>query len=120
MGRRNAKINVSQMIGAKGLEQASSGLAKIFRDLLENAPAHEIPVIAWPVVCGDKVASRTRALGFEKNILWIEVPDQPWKAQLMELAHQYVAALNTLGGDRVERVEFLLPGEKPPESANSK
>ncbi len=104
------------------LEQASSGLAKIFRDLLENAPKHEIPLIAWPVVCGDKVASRTRALGFEQSILWIEVPDQPWKVQLMELAHQYVAALNTLGGDRVDRVEFLLPGEKPPaqQSTNSK
>jgi hypothetical protein len=89
-------------------------LAKIFRDLLEHAPPREVPVIAWPVVCGEKVASRTRAINFLEGILWIEVPDQPWKLQLMELAPQYVAALNTLGGERVRRVEFLLPGEKPP------
>lgn len=95
------------------MEPVTTGLAKIFHELLENAPPHDVPVIAWPVVCGDKVASRTRALGFEQNILWVEVPDQPWKLQLMELAPQYVAALNTLGGAHVERVEFLLPGEKP-------
>ena len=95
------------------MEQASTGLAKIFRDLLEHAPPHEIPLIAWPVVCGEKVASRTRAVLFVNHVLWVEVPDQPWKLQLMELAHQYVAALNTLGGERVTRVEFLMPGEKP-------
>jgi hypothetical protein len=95
------------------VEPASTGLAKIFRDLLEHAPAHEIPVIAWPMVCGEKVASRTRALAFSEGILWIEVPDKAWKLQLMELAPQYVAAVNTLGSERVRRVEFLIPGEKP-------
>lgn len=70
-------------------------------------------MIAWPMVCGEKVASRTRAVAFSGGILWIEVPDNPWKLQLMELAPQYVAALNTLGGDRVQRVEFLISGEKP-------
>lgn len=95
------------------MEQASSGLAKIFRDLLEHAPPNEIPVIAWPVVCGEQVASRTRAISFTEGVLWVQVPDKEWKAQLMDLAHQYVAALNTLKGGRVHRVEFLLPGEKP-------
>lgn len=96
------------------MEPASTGLAKIFRDLLEHAPPHEVPVIAWPVVCGERVASRTRAIAFSEGILWIEVPDKPWKLQLMELAPQYVAALNTLSGERVHRVEFLMPGDKPP------
>ncbi len=71
-------------------------------------------MIAWPVVCGEKVAGRTRAVAFSEGILWIEVPDKPWKLQLVELSPQYVAALNTLGGDRVQRVEFLIPGQKPP------
>ncbi len=96
------------------MEQASTGLARIFRDLLEHAPPHEVPLIAWPLVCGEKVASRTRAVLFVNSVVWIEVPDRAWKLQLMELAPQYVAALNTLGGDSVSRVEFLMPGEKPP------
>jgi hypothetical protein len=96
------------------VEPASTGLAKIFRDLLEHAPQHEIPIIAWPVVCGEKVAGRTRAIAFHESVLWIEVPDNPWKLQLRELAPQYVAALNTLGGERVQRVEFLILGEKLP------
>lgn len=100
------------------MEPASTGLAKIFRDLLEHAPVHEIPVIAWPMVCGERVASRTRAMSFDQGILWVEVPDKPWKLQLMELAPQYVAALNTLGGERVTRVEFLMPGEKPSGAPN--
>lgn len=95
------------------MERASTGLAKIFRDLLEHAPSHEVPIIAWPFVCGDKVASRTRVILFSQGVLWVEVPDRPWKLQLMELAPQYVAAFNTLPSDRVLRVEFLLPGEKP-------
>lgn len=96
------------------MEQVGSVLAKIFRDLLEHAPAHEVPIIAWPVVCGEQVANRTRAVVFAEGVLWVQVPDKDWKAQLMELAPQYVAALNTLKGDRVRRMEFLLPGEKIP------
>jgi hypothetical protein len=93
------------------VEPASTGLAKIFRELLEHAPAHEIPVIAWPMVCGEQVANRTRALAFSQGVLLVQVPDKDWKTQLMDLASQYVAALNTLKGERVRRIEFLLPGE---------
>ncbi len=95
------------------MEPVSTALAKIFRELLDNAPPAEVPIVAWPVVCGDIVASRTRAVSFSNGVLWVQVPDQDWKAQLLELEPQYVAALNTLKGDRVTRIEFLKPGDKP-------
>jgi Dna[CI] antecedent, DciA len=83
-------------------------------DLLERAPAKDIPVLAWPIVCGEKVANRTRALNFSGGILYVQVPDKDWKTQLMDLARQYVAALNTFKCEPVQRIEFLLPGDNIP------
>lgn len=97
------------------MERVGTGLAKMARDLLRGAPADEVPLLAWPLVCGAAVAARTRALGCERGVLRVEVPDAAWRAQLADLAPQYVASFTQLvGSKRVERIEFILSAAKGP------
>ena len=93
------------------MERARAGLEKIMNDALRRAPAGEAPVLAWPVVCGAAIAAKTRAVGFEEGRLQVEVPDAAWRNELLHFIPQYLSALNTMTGVRVERIEFLLPGE---------
>jgi Dna[CI] antecedent, DciA len=92
------------------MESVGYGLHKLFRDLLARVPADEAPLVAWPAVCGSAVAARTRALEFSDGVLRVEVPDPAWRAQLIELAPRYVAALSDMPGKRVSRIEFMLAG----------
>jgi hypothetical protein len=91
------------------VEQARSGLQKIVLDVLRGAAPEERALLAWPVVCGSSVAAKTRALGLEKGVLRIEVPDRIWRTQLLDLIPHYTAALRGIAG--VERIEFVLPGQ---------
>ena len=93
------------------MQKAGATLPKVIADALRRVPAGEAPVSAWPFVCGSGVANRTRAMDFHERVLRVEVPDRAWRSQLMELAPRYVAALNSLVPDKVERIHFVLPGE---------
>ncbi len=93
----------------KQLEPARAGLQKIAQSLLRDAPAEEAPVIAWPLACGAQVAGKSRALRFSNGVLTVEAPDEAWRGQLRDMAASYLAALNTMLGGRVRRVEFVLP-----------
>jgi hypothetical protein len=95
----------------RSMERAGATLPKVIADALRRVPPGEAPVSAWPFVCGSGVAHRTRAMDFHDRVLRVEVPDRAWRSQLMELAPRYVAALNSLVADKVERIHFLLPGE---------
>jgi Dna[CI] antecedent, DciA len=94
------------------MEKAAATLPKVIADALRRVPPDEAPVSAWPFACGSSVALRTRALEFSGRVLRVEVPDQVWRAQLMELAPRYLAALNSIVGHTVERIQFVLPGEQ--------
>ncbi len=93
------------------MEHAANGLQKVVLDALRRAPAEELPVIAWPFVCGPRVASRTRVLDFVDGILRIEVPDAAWRVQLLDFASEYLRALNELAPQRVTSINFVLPRE---------
>jgi Dna[CI] antecedent, DciA len=97
------------------MEKAAAALTKVIADVLGRVPPEEAPISAWPFICGSNVAHRTRALAFRDRVLRVEVPDRGWKAQLMELAPRYLAALNSMVAQKVERIQFLLPGEVLPE-----
>jgi hypothetical protein len=90
------------------LEPASAGLDKIVLDSLRRVPPAEAPVLAWPLVCGSKVAERTRALDFVSRELRVEVPDAGWKREMQSLAPRYLATLNRYVGQTVERIEFVI------------
>ena len=40
------------------MERATAGLSKVLGRSLNQAPAGEAPVLAWPLVCGSAVAER--------------------------------------------------------------
>jgi predicted nucleic acid-binding Zn ribbon protein len=90
------------------MEQIGPGLEKVVAGSLRRAPAGEGPVLAWPLACGAKVAERTRALDFTAGVLRVEVPDAGWRAELRQLAPQYVAAISRYAGENVKRIEFLV------------
>jgi len=91
------------------MEQAGLGIEKIVAASLRRAPAGTGPVLAWPIACGQKVATRTSALDFADGILRVEVPDSGWRAELQSLAPQYLAVLNRYTGSSVRRIEFVVP-----------
>ena len=92
------------------MEQAGGGLEKIVVGALRRVPRGEAPVLAWPLVCGSVVAERTQAVEFSDAVLRVEVPDAGWKRELQRLAPRYVAMLNRYAGQKIERIEFALPG----------
>ncbi len=88
------------------MERAGTGLRQIVLDAIRRAPAEEAPLLAWPVVCGPQVASRTRAVGFSEGILRVEVPDRAWRAELTAFLPRYVKALQQVG--QVSAIEFVI------------
>jgi hypothetical protein len=90
------------------MEQAGAGLEKIVLNSLRHVPRGEAPILAWPLVCGSKVAERTRALDLIGTVLRVEVPDAGWKREMQSLAPRYLATLNRYAGQKVERIEFVI------------
>lgn len=95
------------------MERARSGLKKIMADALKRSAPEEGPLLAWPLVCGPAVAAKTRAVEFSRGVLKIEAQDETWRRQLIDFAPTYVAALNQMVSERVQRVEFVLAGPRP-------
>ena len=84
---------------------------------LRRVPANDAPLLAWPLACGHAVGERTRAMDFSDGILRVEVPDASWRAELKALAPQYVAVINRYVRESVKRIEFVIAGKAPGESA---
>jgi hypothetical protein len=91
----------------RDMQHIGTGLEKIVLDSLRQAPAAEIPVKLWPMVCGSAVAARTHALSFADGILQVEVGSLRWKSELQSLAPRYLAALNRYSSG-VQRIEFIV------------
>ncbi len=90
------------------MERARSGLKKIMANALQRSAPDEGPVLAWPLVCGPAVAARTRALDFKGGVLRVETQDETWRRQLADFTSSYVAALNQMVRERVQRIEFTI------------
>lgn len=94
------------------MEPARAGFHKIVSDILRRAPAEQAAVIAWRLVCGTTVGEKTMALDFHAGTLRVQVPDAAWRANLESFLPQYLASLNHMVNQKVERIQFVLPGEK--------
>ncbi|HLJ28729.1 MAG TPA: DUF721 domain-containing protein [Candidatus Angelobacter sp.] len=77
-------------------------------DFLKTQPKEEAAVLAWPVVCGPEVASRTKAISFSEGRLTIEVPDANWRAQLAAFTPRYLSSFTELVGTLVTDVRFQV------------
>ncbi|MGA2992337.1 MAG: DUF721 domain-containing protein [Candidatus Korobacteraceae bacterium] len=95
-------------------------MKKLLADILNRFPAEQVPLEAWPFVCGKQVARRTQAVGFVDGVLRIEVPDAAWRAQLRELRGEYLAGLNQYGAARVNGIEFVLAGKAAPKATQER
>jgi len=94
------------------MERAGKGLEKLVAASVRRAPPGLGPILAWPLACGRKVASRTAALDFADGILRVQVPDAGWRAELQSLAPQYLAVMNRYSHESIRRIEFVVSGTK--------
>jgi len=92
------------------VERIAPALEKVVANGLRHT--HDAPLLAWPLACGSAVAARTRALGFTRGVLQVEVPDAGWRAELRHFAPQYLAVINRYVPGNVTRIEFVLPPAK--------
>jgi len=90
------------------MEPARAGLRKIMSDLLLTRPAEEAVILAWPLVCGKEVASRTQAVSFADGLLTVQVSDVTWRNQLQSFAPRYLSGYEGLLGQVVKSVQFKV------------
>ena len=90
------------------MRHASSTLKKIFADTLHREGGDDAPLLAWPLVCGSKVAERTSAIGYADGVLTVEVPDATWQQQLHSFNPQYLAALKQISAQPVNAIKFVV------------
>ena len=90
------------------MERAGERLDRTLHQVLRRVPSKNSILLAWPIACGSAVADRTRALRFENGVLSVAVPDQGWRRELTALAGQFVAAMNRVATERVQRIEFVV------------
>ena len=90
------------------MQPARGTLRKIFTEKVCGQAGDDAPLLAWPVVCGPKVAEKTRALSFVDGVLLVAVPDIVWRNQLQHMVQQYLAGLNQLAGKQVQSISFVV------------
>jgi len=99
----------------RAMEQASGILQRIVdgavAQSLKRLPPEELPQAAWEFVAGRTIAEKTRVIGCAEQILRISVVDVNWRAQLRDMAAQYLARLRPLLA--IQRIEFELAGAAP-------
>ena len=94
------------MLESVPMEPIRAGLRRVMHDLLAKQPREEAVVLAWPLVCGKEVATRTRVVGLAEGRLTVEVPDAAWRTQLAAFRSQYVKSYAELMGPVVKEVKF--------------
>ncbi len=92
------------------MQHARATLKKIFADRLRRE-GNDAPVLAWPLACGARTAEKTSAVGFDRGVLTVEVPDRIWQQQLQGLSGQYISALNQISAEPVNSIIFV-PAER--------
>lgn len=90
------------------MEAVRTGLRQIMQDLLRTRPPEEAVILAWPLVCGKEVATRTQAVSFANGTLTVEVADRAWGTQLFSLTTRYISGFEALLGPIVKEVKFKI------------
>ena len=89
------------------MQAAGSVIPEILAELLRVMPKAEAVRLAWPMVCGARVAARTTPAEFNRGVLQVEVPDRAWGAELSGLeAHYRKEFRRLLGPDTVRQIVF--------------
>ena len=88
------------------MEPVRAGLRQIMSDLLRTRPAEEAVLLAWPLVCGKEVATRTKAVSFADGALTVEVSDVSWRNQLQSFVPKYLSGYEGLLGQVVKSIRL--------------
>ena len=93
------------------MEAVSSVLTRLLRRLgLEGELQGWRAVGDWARVVWPRVARHTRAVGFHRGVLRVEVDGSAWMHELGFLKHDLIRTVNReLGADRVRDVRFVVP-----------
>jgi predicted nucleic acid-binding Zn ribbon protein len=90
----------------KSIAAILPGVLKQFR--LDEAAAGWRAVAEWPALAGERIAKRTRAVGFRDGVMTIEVEGSAWMHELGFLRRELVRRANRhLGADVVREVRFV-------------
>ena len=89
------------------MESIAPSLLGLKRELLRQVP-EEAPLIAWRIVCGERIAARTEAVAFSQGKLTVLVEDKAWQAELGGLWNHYIAALGEILPGQVKSLEFVV------------
>ena len=90
------------------MESVRTGLRQIMQDMLRARPPEEAVLLAWPLVCGKEVATRTTAASFSDGTLTVEVSEVSWRNQLQSFAPRYLSGYEGLLGQVVKSVQFKV------------
>ena len=93
------------------MEALSLVLSRLYKRLgLEDELEGWRAVEEWAQVVGPRVARHTRAIGFERGVLRVEVEGSAWMHELGYLKQELIKAVNRdLGTARVRDVRFVVP-----------
>ena len=93
------------------MEALSLVLGRLMKRLgLEDELQGWKAVEEWARVVGPQMALRTRAVGFERGVLRVEVEGSAWMHELSYLKQELIKAVNReLGTNRVRDVRFVVP-----------
>ncbi|MCU1286029.1 MAG: hypothetical protein JWO13_2379 [Acidobacteriales bacterium] len=96
------------------MQTLSTSLLKTKAALLRACDPKDAPALAWPMVCGSRVAERTQPSSFETGVLTIIVPDKGWRAELADLTPRYLAELNKISPVQIKSLQFTTREDSPP------
>ena len=95
-----------------GMERSRAELQNLAAVVLRGASPEEAVTLAWPLVCGSRVAQSTRAAAFADGVLRVEVANAAWRTELSGYMPQYMHQLTQLTGVAVEKIQFIVTHEK--------
>jgi len=94
------------------MEPLAPTLRSIAADWLKKTDPAAVPVVLWPIVCGESVAARTSARSFADGELIVAVPDRQWAEQLRDFVPRYLAAMNEVSPAKVKAIVFQAQARK--------
>lgn len=89
------------------MHHAKATLSRIYANAAQQVAGEQAPVLAWPLVCGSKIARHTAALACANGELAVRVPDRIWRNELQCFSDRYVTALNQMSRHKVKSIRFV-------------
>ena len=90
------------------MDSSGAIVSRLLRDLgLERGIVGWQAVDAWPEIVGPRIARRTRAVGFHRGVLQIEVEGSSWAYELEFLKRRFLNELQRRLGSHVRELRFV-------------